>query len=79
MVEELKQWRLITLHRSNEDYIFPSFAKNGKQPMSPDMAFGRHIRLTLARAGVTKRIGFHRFRHGLGTMLRQKGVDLKTG
>jgi integrase len=78
VVEELKQWRLVTLYRSNEDYIFPSIAKNGKQPISPDMVLRRHIRPALERAGVTKRIGFHSFRHGLGTMLRQQGVDLKT-
>jgi integrase len=27
---------------------------------------------------VTKRIGFHSFRHGLATMLRQRNVDIKT-
>ncbi len=78
VVEELKQWRLITLYRSDEAYIFPSIAKNGTQPITPDMVLRRHIRPALKRAGVTKRIGFHSFRHGLGTILRQQGVDLKT-
>ncbi len=78
VVEELKQWRLVTLYRSGDDYLFPSIAKNGRQPITPDMILRRHIRPALERVGVTKRIGFHSFRHGLGTMLRQKGVNLKT-
>lgn len=36
------------------------------------------IRPALERIGVKKQIGWHSFRHSLGTMLRQKGVDVKT-
>ena len=78
LVEELKQWRRVTLYRSDEDFVFPSIAKDGTQPISPDMILKRHIRPALKQIGVTKRIGFHSFRHGLATMLRQRGVDLKT-
>jgi integrase len=78
VVEELKNWHSVTLYRSDRDYLFPSVAKNGTQPISPDMILKRHIRPALKRIGVTKRIGWHSFRHGLGTMLRQQGVDLKT-
>lgn len=78
LVEELKQWKLTTLYRSDADFVFPSIAKNGTQPISPDMILKRHIRPALERIGVTKRIGFHSFRHGLATMLRQRGVDIKT-
>jgi site-specific recombinase XerD len=46
--------------------------------MQPDMILKRHIRPALERLGIKKRIGWHSFRHGLATMLRQKGVDLKT-
>ena len=78
LVEELKRWKMTTLYRSDEDFVFPSIAKNGTQPISPDMILKRHIRPALKRIGVTKRIGFHSFRHGLATMLRQRGVDIKT-
>jgi hypothetical protein len=37
LVEELKQWRLVSLYRSDEDFVFPSIAKNGGQPISLDM------------------------------------------
>jgi integrase len=78
VIEELKQWRLVTMYRSDEDFLFPSIAKNGTQPLTPDMILRRHIRPALEKIGVTKRIGFHSFRHGLVVMLRQQGVDLKT-
>ena len=78
VIEELKHWRSVTLYRADTDYLFPSVAKNGSQPLQPDMILRRHIRPALKQLGVTKRIGFHSFRHGLAVMLRQQGVDLKT-
>jgi integrase len=78
VVEELRQWKLATLYHSDDDYLFPSIAKNGSQPIQPDMILKRHIRPALERIGVKKRIGWHSFRHGLATMLRQQGVDIKT-
>ncbi len=78
VVEELKQWRMVTLYRSDEDFLFPSIIKNGTQPITPDMILRRHLRPALKRIGVTKRIGYHSFRHGLATMLRRHGVDIKT-
>lgn len=72
VIEELKKWRLVTLYRSEEDFLFPSIAKNGTPPITPDMILRRHIRPAL------KRIGFHSFRYGFAKMLRQQGVDLKT-
>jgi integrase len=78
VIEELKHWRSVTLYRADTDYLFPSVAKNGAQPLQPEMILRRHIRPALKQIGVTKRIGFHSFRHGLAVMLRQQGVDLKT-
>jgi integrase len=78
VVEELKKWRKASFYRSDDDFLFPSIAKNGTQPISPDMILRRHIRPALERIGVTKKIGWHSLRHGLATMLRQQGVDLKT-
>jgi site-specific recombinase XerD len=48
------------------------------QPIAPEMILRRHIRPALKKLGITKRIGWHSFRHGLATMLRQNGVDVKT-
>jgi integrase len=78
VIEELRQWQQTSLYRNDEDYLFPSVQKNGSQPLQPDMILKRHIRPALERIGVKKQIGWHSFRHGLATMLRQKGVDIKT-
>lgn len=42
------------------------------------MILKRHIRPALVRLGVTKKIGWHSFRHGLPNQLRQYGVEIKT-
>ena len=78
VLDELRRWKETTLYKSEEDYLFPSVAKNGSQPIQPDMILKRHIRPALNRIGVTKKIGWHSFRHGLATMLRQQKVDIKT-
>lgn len=78
VIEQLQTWREETLWKGDDDYLFPSVRHNGAHPIAPDMVLRRHIRPALKRLGITKRIGWHSFRHGLGTMLRQQGVDLKT-
>src|SRR6201998_538780 len=77
MMDELNRWRKSSLYRSDQDYIFPSIQKNGTQPLQPEMVLRRHIRPALARMGVTKKIGWHSFRHGFSNLLRENGVDVK--
>jgi len=78
IIAELEQWRNESLYASDGDFIFPSIEKNGKQPISPETILRRQIRPALKKLGITKRVGYHTFRHTLATMLRQKGIDLKT-
>jgi integrase len=78
VISGLQEWRLTSLYRSDDDFLFPSIKLNGTKPLSPDMILRRHIRKALGELGVTKRIGYHSLRHGFATMLRQVGVDLKT-
>ena len=37
----------------------------------------RHIRPAAQRAGITKRIGWHTFRHTFSTLLKANGEDVK--
>jgi len=78
VTSELKRWKETSLYRSDNDFLFPSISKNGSQPVHPDMILKRHIRPALVRLGVTKKIGWHSFRHGLSNQLRQNGVEIKT-
>ncbi len=78
VVEELKQWREGSLYNSEDDFVFPSVQKNGKQAISPDSILKREIRPALQRIGVTKQVGYHTFRHSLATLLGELGVSIKT-
>lgn len=78
VMEQLLEWRKEGKYNGDGDFLFPSVKDNGAHPIAPDMVLRRHIRPALKNLGVQKRIGWHSFRHGLGTMLRQRGVDLKT-
>jgi len=74
----LKDWKLATPYRGIDDFLFPSIRENGTRPVWPDMILQRIIRPAAERAGITgKRIGWHTFRHSLGTTLRALGVDVK--
>jgi len=77
VVQELKQWKSESPYQADSDFLFPSIQKNGSQPLQPDMILKRHIRPVLEQMGVTKRIGWHSFRHGLSQFLRQRGIDVK--
>ncbi len=75
----LCEWRKMTPYASQTDFLFPSIRNHGKTPLWPDMILTDHIRPAAVRAGITgKRIGWHTFRHSIGTNLRFLGVDVKT-
>lgn len=78
VIEALERWRKESLYSSDADFVFPSIEKNGAQPISPETILRRQIRPALKKLGITKQVGFHTFRHTLGTLLRQRGIDIKT-
>jgi integrase len=78
VMDELVQWRKESLYSSDRDFVFPSVEKNGIQPISPETILRGQIRPALKKLGITKRVGYHTFRHTLATMLRQHGIDIKT-
>jgi integrase len=74
----LAEWRGKSEYNTDEDFVFPSLRRNGKQPLSPDTVLKKIIRPALLRAKITgKVIGWHSFRHSLATNLRSLGVDVK--
>jgi integrase len=79
VVECLNEWRKESKHNGDDDFLFPSNRKEGKQPITPDMVLKKVIRPALLRAKIIgKVIGWHSFRHSLATNLRASGADLKT-
>jgi integrase len=77
LVEVLRQWQASTPYNAPQNWIFASPAKKGEQPYWPDQLMKRHIRPAARRAGITKRIGWHTFRHTFSTLLKANGEDVK--
>ena len=75
VVEYLKQWRDRTPY-NGEDRVFASPAVSGLQPYWPER-LRRKMQAAARSAGITKRIGWHTFRHSLSTLLKASGVDVK--
>jgi integrase len=48
------------------------------QPYWPDNLMKRYIKPVAKKAGITKNIGWHTFRHSFGTLLKANGEDIKT-
>jgi integrase len=64
VVKCLKVWREDSPYRGDDDFIFPSIRRKGKQPLSPDTLLKKIIRPAVVRAGIEgKAIGWHSFRH----------------
>lgn len=75
----LLRWRNVTDYPDRGDFLFPSIRNHGRTPVWPDMILTKTIRPAVKRAGIVgKHVGWHTFRHSLGTNLRFLGVDVKT-
>jgi integrase len=77
-LECLEAWRKESRYDADDDLLFPSTRKEGKQPITPDMVLKKVIRRALKRAKVTgKVIGWHNFRHSPATDLESVGGRLE--
>jgi integrase len=73
----LLSWRGSTLYPQDSDWVFASPYTSGNRPYWPESALKGHIRPAAIAAGITKRIGWHTFRHSLASLLGQQGEDVK--
>jgi integrase len=74
----LRDWWQVTDYKEGSDFLFPSIRGNGQVPVWPDTLLQKVIRPAVERAEIRgKTIGWHTFRHSLGTNLRSLGVDIK--
>jgi integrase len=78
IAEELRRWKQITPYPKEDDWMWASPFTRGIRPYWPESLLKRHFRPAVNRAGITKRIGFHSFRHSLSTLLKGNGEDVKT-
>jgi integrase len=74
----LLDWRGRCPYNQDTDYVFASAEKSGAQPLWPSSAMSKHIRPAAIRAGITKHVRWHVFRHSFATLLKGNGEDVKT-
>ncbi len=74
----LLDWRQRCPYNQDSDYVFASPEMHGKQPLWPSSAMSKHIRPAAERAGITKHVRWHVFRHSFATLLKGNGEDVKT-
>jgi integrase len=59
------------------DWVFASPTSGGKRPYWPDMVLNRRVRPAATSLEITKRIGWHTFRHTYASLLKSSGADVK--
>lgn len=75
--DELAEWQTITCYAQPEDWVFASEKTHGRMPPWADTLLDRHLQPAAKRAGITKWVGFHTFRHTYSTLLKANGEDVK--
>jgi integrase len=77
LAEVVLDWRGRSAYIGQEDWLFASPQMKGAKPYSPDTILSKVIRPAVKRAGITKRVGWHTFRHTFATLLKANGEDVK--
>ena len=77
LIEALRQRHRETPYQSSESWVFASPVNQGRWPYLAQQILRRHILPVARRLGITKRIGWHTFRHTYSTLLRSTGAELK--
>ncbi len=77
VLEGLKAWRLVCGYPNDEDWVFASEQRFGRLPMWPDSLRTKVLQPTARKVGISKRIGWHTFRHTYCSLLVQAGNDVR--
>lgn len=76
-VECLQEWRKASVYPKPEDWVFASEWQDGQMPPWADTLLDRYLHPAAKAAGITKRIGWHTFRHTYSTLLQANENDVK--
>jgi integrase len=77
VAEDLWLFKQSSPYNRPDDWVFASLWTKGKQPLWPDSLLKRWIQPAAKRVGISKRLGWHTFRHTYSTLLRANGEDVK--
>jgi integrase len=78
LAEVLLMWRRRSPYQMDDDWVFASPAKQGKQPYWSSSIFRVYLKPALKAAGIIGKVGWHTFRHSYATILKSHGEDVKT-
>jgi integrase len=77
IAQVLIAWRQESFYTKPNDWVWASPHKQGRDPYWPQTIMRRFIQPAAAAAGITKRIGWHTFRHTFSTLIKSLGIDAK--
>jgi integrase len=77
LVAALRQWHSHTKYKSPEDWIFASPVHQGRWPYLAQQIMRHHTLPVARKLGISKKLGWHTFRHTYSTLLRSTGAELK--
>lgn len=77
LARTLRTWRNHTKSKAAGDWVFASPFSTGRKPYWGQSIMSNQIREIARAVGITKKIGWHRFRHTCATLLRASGADIK--
>jgi integrase len=70
--QALLEWRSQSLYNQPGDFVFPSERLKGSKPLDLASVLKKKIQPAFRRIGITG-VGWHTFRHTVGTMLAEMG------
>lgn len=70
-------WQRESCHAEPEDWVFASARVGGKIPPWADTLLDRILQPAAKKAGITRWVGFHTFRHTYSTLLKANNEDVK--
>ncbi len=73
----LRSWQAETAYSMPSDWVFPSERKFGAMPLWPDSLRTKILQPAAKQAGISKRIGWHTFRHTYSSLLAHTGNDMR--
>lgn len=77
IAQALLRWRQESTYTKPDDWVWASPQKKGTQPLWLATIMRYYIQPAARRAGITKKIGWHTFRHTFSTLIKSLGTDAK--
>jgi len=76
-LEQLRSWRTLSRYALESDWVFASPSLFGRMPIWANASLRKVLQPAARKAGITKRVGWHTFRHTYSSLLAETGNDVK--